>query len=731
LVRNIGGDNIGELFMKKKSKTILEEKGKAIVFTFGRFQPPTAGHQLLMDKVKSVAKKANAEHRIFTSSTNDKKKNPLTHKEKVSYMKKFFRDMNISTDSSIRTPFEALQSLSDGGYKHVIMVVGGDRVDEFRKQVVKYIGDDGYQFDSFKVVSAGKRDPDAEDVTGMSASKMRKAASDGDFATFINGLPSTSNITLSKKLYNSLRKRMKITEKVDNINKKKKLPVEDGTDESRENRQMLTPGQPVEKYTNNEDNMMDYSKFKTLLDERTSPLPKATGFALTYPMKDNKQVTKLTKLGGKVDRVNKRVVFKFNTVAARTKFRKKNKELLSTITESVQLDERVKLTSLKSAVKYVEQAYRSEVNPNWKTNWKFKRNSAESQDWSIEKVGKLFNWEYHGKGLSNILSFMSADGSREEGWEFAYAVDEIVAWLADANRWRESVELDEANTGPMSDRELARWKKAYKGKKKQNRHGNLIYKFPKNSLASQFVHDIENSGIAIGNVIAGSRVEVQMLPGSKSVSKSGLEKYSKKNKGKLVTESITEQMSPAQAKKMGIDMPLAGKGYPYNESRPKTVGENMKTYKDFKNTLSEQGEYTPSGMKHTGRDARDSNVPLHDLGNPEALGAVNAFIEQYTTQEYMNPRQAVSQLRARLNTVGLHFDFQPNGTVEEGKEEYPLTLFGGRSGWDMEKGGMSEDDGITPKLGYGLSMQIEYTVAESGLYRIGAKIVKQAETKGQ
>jgi hypothetical protein len=79
----------------------------------------------------------------------------------------------------------------------------------------------------------------------------------------------------------------------------------------------------------------------------------------------------------------------------------------------------------------------------------------------------------------------------------------------------------------------------------------------------------------------------------------------------------------------------------------------------------------------------------------------------------------------------LHFDFQPNGTVVEGTEEYPLTLFGGRSGWDMEKGGMSEDDGITPKLGYGLSMQIEYTVAESGLYRIGAKIIKQTKAKGE
>jgi hypothetical protein len=261
---------------------------------------------------------------------------------------------------------------------------------------------------------------------------------------------------------------------------------------------------------------------------------------------------------------------------------------------------------------------------------------------------------------------------------------------------------------------------------------SYTYEFPDNRKAKQFAKDISNSAVATGTVSGNRVIDVEVLKGSPSLAKSAIAKYLKQNRGKEISESIAEEISPAQAKKMGINMPLSGKGYPYNESYlNNSSGETMRTYKDFKNTLIEQGEYTPSGMKHTGRDARDSNVPLHDLGNPEALGAVNAFIEQYTSQEYMNPRQAVVQLRARLNTVGLHFDFHPNGTVEEGKEEYPLTLFGGRSGWDMEKGGISEDDGITPKLGYGLSMQIEYTVAESGLYRIGAKIVKQTKAKAK
>ena len=161
----------------------------------------------------------------------------------------------------------------------------------------------------------------------------------------------------------------------------------------------------------------------------------------------------------------------------------------------------------------------------------------------------------------------------------------------------------------------------------------------------------------------------------------------------------------------------------------------MKTYKEFKTTLSElsesgQGEYTPSapnfaGTAVGGRDAKDSIVPLHDIGNPEAMGAINAFIEQYTSQEYINPRQAIAQLRSRLNTVGFHFDFQPNGTVEEGSEDYPISLFGGRYGWDVDKGDVAEDDGITPKLGYGISLRVNYAIAESGLYKISAKIVRQ------
>ena len=155
----------------------------------------------------------------------------------------------------------------------------------------------------------------------------------------------------------------------------------------------------------------------------------------------------------------------------------------------------------------------------------------------------------------------------------------------------------------------------------------------------------------------------------------------------------------------------------------------MKTYKELKNIAENfGGEYTPSGGPGN-KDARDSTASLNDLGNPEAMGAVTAFIKQFTESECMNPRQRVAQLRVRLNTVGLHFDFDPASNFTEGTEEYGLKQFGGRYGYDMNKGDISEDDGITPKLGYGLALRVNYSKAESGLYKVEATIVQTGETE--
>jgi len=183
------------------------------VFTFGRFNPPTTGHMALVDKVKSVAKQNRGKPFVFTGQSTDPKKNPLNFKVKTSYMKKAFSGVTVVTDSSIRTAFDALAFFDKKKVKEVIMVVGSDRVPEFRKLINKYLKD--YNFESFKVVSAGERDPDATGVKGMSASKMRDAAKRGDYDAFRLGCPQTLSKTDCLKLFKDVQKGMGINENIE------------------------------------------------------------------------------------------------------------------------------------------------------------------------------------------------------------------------------------------------------------------------------------------------------------------------------------------------------------------------------------------------------------------------------------------------------------------------------------------------------------------------------------
>tara|TARA_Y100000593_G_scaffold8046_1_gene14856 strand:+ start:983 stop:3040 length:2058 start_codon:yes stop_codon:yes gene_type:complete len=200
--------------MRKSVRTFLnEDNTKAIVVTFGRFQPPTIGHEKLIDAVISNARKERAEHRIYPSRSHDAKKNPLQPKDKVRFMKKMFRGANIIDDDGVRTPFHMMRQLSDDGYNKVILVVGGDRVSEFDTQIRPYVNHSdpkkSFNFEHFEVRSAGKRDPDAEGVEGMSASKMRAAAQEGDFDSFKSGV---GNKAIAKQLWDKLRNEMGIRE---------------------------------------------------------------------------------------------------------------------------------------------------------------------------------------------------------------------------------------------------------------------------------------------------------------------------------------------------------------------------------------------------------------------------------------------------------------------------------------------------------------------------------------
>lgn len=197
---------------RRLKERLIEQRNDVVVFTFGRFQPPTIGHELLIRSTIKEAKKRRAEHRIYTSRTQDKKKNPLSTRDKIKYLRKFFPKANIVDDPKAVTAFEVCQQLSDEGIKNVIMVVGSDRVKEFKDGISKYIGPDGYDFDSFDVVSAGERDPEAEGLQGMSASKMRSSVARSDYESFRAGLPSGASDRDAYKLFDTLKKNMGIRE---------------------------------------------------------------------------------------------------------------------------------------------------------------------------------------------------------------------------------------------------------------------------------------------------------------------------------------------------------------------------------------------------------------------------------------------------------------------------------------------------------------------------------------
>ena len=198
---------------KKKGGDEVEKVvgSDTITLAFGRFNPPTVGHEKLLKMAKKVA--ANGTLRIFPSRTQDKKKNPLDPDKKVNFMRKMFPEFkeNIINDDEMRSIFNVLQG-ADRDFDKVNIIVGSDRQAEFENLAQKYNGE-LYNFSEIKVISAGTRDADAEGVEGMSASKMRKAVVDGDMDSFKKGLPKVVTDSQAKSLFDAVAKGMKIKKK--------------------------------------------------------------------------------------------------------------------------------------------------------------------------------------------------------------------------------------------------------------------------------------------------------------------------------------------------------------------------------------------------------------------------------------------------------------------------------------------------------------------------------------
>jgi predicted kinase len=188
-----------------------EDVSPTAVFSFGRMNPPTIGHEKLVAKINAVAKQNNAMPHLYLSQSYDSNKNPLPYATKIALAKKAFGNMVMKSRS--KTLMQVAKELEDMGHTKLIMVAGSDRVEEFKTLLNKYNGKD-YTFDSIEVVSAGERDPDAEGVAGMSASKMRAAAAAGDEKAFKSGLPKKLQSSASK-VYQAVRDGMKIAEEME------------------------------------------------------------------------------------------------------------------------------------------------------------------------------------------------------------------------------------------------------------------------------------------------------------------------------------------------------------------------------------------------------------------------------------------------------------------------------------------------------------------------------------
>ena len=193
----------------------VEKTKGTLTVAFGRFNPPHLGHLQLMDTAASSAEQDQGDYMIVPSRSQDKKKNPLDPDTKVSLMRTMFpqHSERIANDANTKTIFDVLKKAHNDGYTNVRIVGGADRVKEFNKLATNYNGN-LYQFDNIEVVSAGDRDPDSEGVEGLSASRMRLAAAEGDFKTFRAGMPPEMRPKDARAVFDTVRQAMGIQDQV-------------------------------------------------------------------------------------------------------------------------------------------------------------------------------------------------------------------------------------------------------------------------------------------------------------------------------------------------------------------------------------------------------------------------------------------------------------------------------------------------------------------------------------
>ena len=210
-------------------RQLFEDNVKTAVIGWGRMNPPTIGHSVLVNAINEKAKQYGGDPMLFLTMSHLAKgatksyltpkgktskhfrtagiKNPLDWKTKLGYAQSFYK-IPISTDPSLNTIMSVMKHLETKGYEKVVLVAGSDRVREFETQILPYnntadqSGNVNFNIKEVSVEEGGFRDEEANDASGMSASKMREAAAQDDFESFKQGVP---NQKLAKQMFDDVR----------------------------------------------------------------------------------------------------------------------------------------------------------------------------------------------------------------------------------------------------------------------------------------------------------------------------------------------------------------------------------------------------------------------------------------------------------------------------------------------------------------------------------------------
>ena len=209
--------------MKQYKQLLNELPSKSVVFAFGRFNPPTTGHELLMKVVQRLAMQKRSDHLVYASASQNADKDPLPIQKKMKYLKMMFPRVNFVPTTTGMNALSVAVDLYNKGYKNIVMVAGSDRIAEFKTALPKYNGKKGlrhgyYKFDTIEIISSGQRDPDGKDAAGMSGTKMREHAKKGDLKSFKKGMPTSMREIDIRRLMNDVRMGMNMQAVREEIN---------------------------------------------------------------------------------------------------------------------------------------------------------------------------------------------------------------------------------------------------------------------------------------------------------------------------------------------------------------------------------------------------------------------------------------------------------------------------------------------------------------------------------